>query len=83
MQWRRWWIRHNTLTPATQAPAASTGTNTSAELDKNVSNSGYRSVSIAATTTNDLKTASPLQRMKSMIAGFFIKPAIAQSAAQC
>ncbi|MBU3596021.1 hypothetical protein ICN10_06350 [Polynucleobacter sp. 86C-FISCH] len=71
------------LTPATQAPVASAGANTSTELAENVSVDGYRSVSIAATAANGLKTASLLQRMKSMVAGFFIKPAIAQSAAQC
>ena len=72
-----------TITPTTQAPVASNGANTSTELAGNVVVNGYRSISIAATTTNGLKTASLLQRMKSMVAGVFIKPAIAQSAAQC
>jgi hypothetical protein len=69
------------VTPTTQAPAASTGVST--ELAGNVSISGYRSVSIAATTTNGVKTASLFQRMKSLVAGFFIKPAIAQSTSIC
>lgn len=69
------------VTPATQAPAASTGVST--ELASNVSISGYRSVSIAATTTNGVQTASLFQRVKTLVAGFFIKPAIAQSASIC
>lgn len=69
------------VTPATQVPAASTGVST--ELASNVSISGYRSVSIAATTTNGVQTASLLQRVKTLVAGFFIKPAIAQSATIC
>lgn len=71
------------LTPSTQAPVASSGSDTSTELASNVSISGYRSVSIAATTTNGVQTASVFQKMKTAIAGFFIKPAIAQSSAIC
>lgn len=71
------------LTPATQTPVASAGANTSTELAENVTVDGYRSVSIAARENNGLKTASLFQKMKTMVAGFFIKPAIAQSAAQC
>lgn len=71
------------LTPATQAPVASTGANTSTELADSVSINGYRSVSIAATTTNGLRTATLFQKMKTMVAGFFIKPAIAQSSSLC
>ena len=69
------------ITPATQVPAASNGVST--ELASNVSISGYRSVSIAATTTNGVQTASIFRKMKTAIAGFFIKPAIAQSASIC
>lgn len=76
------------LTPATQAPAASTGPATSAgasstELASNVSIRGYRSVSIAATTTSSVKTASILNRFKSILANVFIKPAFAQSTSTC
>lgn len=72
-----------TLTPSTQAPVASTGADTSTELASSVSISGYRSVSIAATTTNGVQTASLFNKMKTAIAGFFIKPAIAQSSSTC
>ena len=72
-----------TLTPSTQAPVTSTGSETSTELASSVSISGYRSVSIAATTTNGVRTASLFQKMKTAIAGFFIKPAIAQSSSIC
>ncbi len=71
------------LTPTTQAPVASTGSDTSTELASSVSISGYRSVSIAATTTNGVQTASLLNKMRTAIAGFFIKPAIAQSSSTC
>lgn len=76
------------VTPATQAPVASTGPATTAgavstELAGNVSISGFRSVSIAATTTSSVKTASLFSRFKSMLASAFIKPAFAQSTSTC
>lgn len=76
------------LTPATQAPAASTGPATTAggistELASNVSISGFRSVSIAATTTTGVKTASLFSKFKSTLANLVIKPAFAQSSNIC
>lgn len=71
------------LTPTTQAPVASTGANTSTELASSASVAGYRSLSIAARTTNGVQTASILQKFKATLAGLFIKPAFAQSTNTC
>ena len=76
------------LTPATQAPAASTGPATTAggvstELASNVAISGYRSVSIAATSGGSVTTASLFTRFKTILANAFIKPAFAQSSTTC
>lgn len=71
-----------TLTPATQAPVAS-GVSNSTELASSVSISRYRSVSIAATTTSSVQTASLFDKFKSILANAFIKPAIAQTSTSC
>ena len=85
----------NTATPLTsssEAPVApvaastdSTGASTGSptELASSVDVSGYRSVSIAATTTSAVRTASFMDRVQTMIASLFIKPAYAQTAPRC
>lgn len=75
------------LTSATEAPVApvastdSTGSPT--ELANSVNVSGYRSVSIAATTTSSVRTASIIDRVQNMLASLFIKPAYAQTVSRC
>ena len=69
------------ITPATQAPVSSTGSTT--ELANSVNVNGYQSLSIAATTTSSVQTASMLGRLQTMLADFFIKPAYAQTAGRC
>lgn len=75
------------LTSSTEAPvapvAASENTGSPTELASSVNVSGYRSVSIAATTTSAVRTASILDRVQSMLASLFIKPAYAQTASRC
>ncbi len=73
------------LTPTTVAPVAPPATQegSSTELASNVAINSFRSVSIAATTTTGVRTASLLQRIQTDMASFFIKPAFAQSSAIC
>lgn len=77
------------LTPATQAPAASTGPATNAsdistELAGKVAIGGYSTLSIAAVNGGTVKTtASIFNKFKTILASFFIKPAIAQSTNTC
>lgn len=78
------------LTSATEAPVAnaSTGTQTAqtgspTELASSVNVAGYNSISIAATTTSAVKTASIADRLQSMLAGLFISPAYAQTVSRC
>lgn len=85
----------NTATPLTSSSAApvasvaagtdSTGASTGSptELANSVNVNGYQSLSIAATTTSTLRTASVFDRLGSMLAGLFIKPAYAQTAGRC
>ena len=79
----------NTATPLTsdtQAPVAAvatTDTGSPTELANSVNVNGYQSLSIAATTTTNIQTASVLNRLQTMIASFFISPAYAQTSSRC